>query len=377
MTDERGPDQHEPEQGAPAHIVGPPAPNEADVQGKPGNTPAQKTKGTPMEPAEMAQADERRATDELEELVGHWKDRMASFDARDAGSIRIQQHSLWSDALARFRRNRLAMFSMLIVLIYVLLAIFVPIFDHANWRFQYFPDAYGPRSLHHPFGYDTYGKDEWVLAWRGARISLAIAIAVAATIMIIGTIYGAISGYGGGRIDNAMMRLLDALYGLPYLPFAIIFIQLVTTRVSNAPPLLYMVPALSLTTWFTSARIMRGQVLSLKENEYVESARSQGAVPLRIVFRHIVPNAAGVFIVAVFLEVPGAILGEAFLSVLGLGVQSPNASWGLMANTGINYFDSHPVLILVPGFLIASTVLCTIAIADGVRDALDPRGKTN
>jgi oligopeptide transport system permease protein len=257
---------------------------------------------------------------------------------------------------------------------FVLLAIFAPMLSDANSTTSDLANQLQGPSANHWFGTDFQGRDMWKRAWEGARISLAIAFAVAGMILVIGTIYGSISGYVGGRLDNAMMRLLDALYGLPYLPFAIIFVTVLKESLPrNAPPVLYMVPALALTTWFTAARIIRSQVLSLKQNEYVESADSQGARWPRIISKHILPNAIGIFIVAIFLEIPAAILGEATLSFLGLGVEIPASSWGAMAQGGYDFFRTDPHMIAVPGLLIAITVLSTIAMADGLRDALDPR----
>jgi oligopeptide transport system permease protein len=325
------------------------------------------------------------ARKELVELAEHWSEERLNL--RDAGAA-IDQRSLWGDALRRFSHNRIAMLAVLILGAMVVLAIVVPSKERqADAHKVVFsmkgmspslkciqpPKDSGKTICRHPFGTDDYGRDEWVRAWYGARISLSIAFWVAAVILIVGLIYGATSGYFGGRVDNVMMRFLDSLYGLPYLPFAIIFVAVVRAKFPHINPLAYMVPALTITAWFTAARIIRGQVLSLRENDYVESAKSMGAPWYRVLFRHVVPNTIGVMIIAIFLEIPNAILGEAGLSFLGLGVQLPDSSWGLMANEGFKIHSAYPHLMLVPGFLIAITVLCAIAIADGLRDALDPK----
>jgi oligopeptide transport system permease protein len=357
-----GPQDNEPgEDDAPAEAVVPP--------------PAASTPESPQERA--ARAEERqRAHAELVELKEHWQEREQAYDTRDAGHAQGEETTPLREALRRFRHNRVAVAALFVIVLMALMTIFVPMTDDKKQgTAQNYAEARQGPSADHWFGTDHVGRDLWHRAWRGGRISLAIGFATALTILIVGVLYGSISGYAGGRVDNVMMRFLDALYGLPYIPFAIILGALIRAKWEGAPALVYMVPALSLTTWFTAARIMRGQVLSLKENEYVEAARSMGARGKRVLFRHVVPNTLGVMIVAIFLEVPGAILGEAVLSFLSLGVQPPETSWGRMAYDGKDYFGVLPHMIWVPALLIGLTVLCTIAVADGMRAALDPRGK--
>ena len=319
--------------------------------------------------------DHTRAHSELLELTHGWDERAEQFDTRHGGDVQGEESNPWREAIRRYSRNLVAMLSLGVIIVMTALSIFVPMHDSSQASGQHYEQARQKPSMKHYFGTDHRGRDLWQQAWIGGRISLSIGFATALTILIIGVAYGAISGYVGGRLDNAMMRLLDALYGLPYIPFAIITVTLVRDKFPDVQPLLYMVPALSLTTWFTAARIMRGQVLSIKENEYVEAARSMGAKGQRVLTKHVVPNTIGIMVVAIFLEVPNAILGEATLSFLGLGVQPPDTSWGRMAFDGKDYYGVLPHLVWVPAILIAVTVLCAIAIADGMRDALDPRGK--
>jgi oligopeptide transport system permease protein len=337
--------------------------------------------GNPLDepPAASQVADLRlEAQRELGDLAGNWSARVEAFDVTDAGGVAGEQRSLMRDAARRFSRNKTAMFGLVLLVAYVLLAIFVPMFGDIKQatEINYAQKELTP-SWEHPFGTDPAGKDLWLRAWVGARISLSIAFAVSIVILAVGVTYGSLSGYIGGRVDNAMMRFLDALYGLPYLPFAIITVTVFQDKFPDAPPIVYMVPALSMTAWFTSARIMRGQMLSLKSNDYVESALAAGASARRVVTKHVLPNTIGVMVVVIFLEIPNAILGEAFLSFLGLGVQPPDASWGVLAENGYTYIDALPHLIWVPALLIASTVLAAIAVADGMRDALDPRGQVH
>ncbi|MCW2960875.1 MAG: ABC-type dipeptide/oligopeptide/nickel transport system, permease component [Thermoleophilia bacterium] len=331
----------------------------------------------PPEPSEVADL-RLEAQGELSTLAGNWGARLASFDAASAGGVAGEQRSLLQDAGRRFARNRSAMVGLFVLLVYVILAIFVPILqDTAPATAIDYDNKQLSPSWAHPFGTDPQGRDIWLRAWIGARISLSIAFTVSLVILAVGITYGAVSGYVGGRVDSTMMRFLDALYGLPYLPFAIIMVSVLSSKFPDAPPIVYMVPALSITAWFTAARIMRGQMLSLKQNDFVEGARAAGANGFRIVFRHVVPNTIGVMIVVIFLEVPNAILGEAFLSFLGRGVQPPDPSWGVLAQNGYTYADAQPPLLWVPALLIASTVLAAIAVADGLRDALDPRGQVH
>lgn len=329
------------------------------------------------EPPEAADVPGLRddARSEMNELAGQWDERIASFDVRDAGAAQSEQRSLWQDSVRRFSQNKIAMVGLVVMIIYLGLAIFAPMLSDKPATGTFYDQANQGPSSEFWFGTDPAGRDMWKRSWLGARISLSVAVVTAMVILAIGVLYGSISGYLGGRIDNLMMRFLDALYGLPYLPFAIITASILQQKWPNAPPIAFMVPALTLTTWFTAARIMRGQMLSLKQNEYVESARASGATAPRIIGKHVVPNAIGVMIVAIFLEIPNAILGEAFLSFLGLGVRPPDTSWGQLAQVGYSSINVQPWLMWVPAGLIATTVLAAVAVADGVRDALDPRGQ--
>jgi len=252
-----------------------------------------------------------------------------------------------------------------VLLLYVVIAPLASPYDPNNVDFSL---AYQNPSLHHPFGTDEFGRDLFVRVALGGRISIGIGFAATFALMIVGILYGAISGFVGGWLDNALMRFLDALYGLPYLPFAII-----TLAIFGVVNFWTMVVALTVASWFTTARVMRGQIITLKENDYVRAARAIGARWYRILFRHLLPNTLGVAIVFVFLELPNVVLGEAFLSFLGLGINPPNASWGSLAQDGYSQYLSHPYLIVIPSIAIAWLILTAFFIADGLRDALDPR----
>ena len=285
-----------------------------------------------------------------------------------AAGAPVRQTSLWRDAWYRYRANKAAIVAGVLFLVLLAYVIFVPIFSPYDPYAVNFSEAYLPPSLSHPFGTDQYGRDLFTRAALGGRVSIGIGFAATIAIMGIGIVYGSISGFIGGKLDNGMMRFLDALYGLPYLPFAIIVTQLFQTV-----NFWVMVIALTIASWFTAARVVRGQIISLKENDYVRAARAVGARWYRVLGRHLLPNTLGVLIVFVFLELPGVILGEAFLSFIGLGINPPKASWGSLAQDGRDVYLAHPSLILIPSILIAWLILCAFFIADGLRDALDPR----
>jgi oligopeptide transport system permease protein len=301
--------------------------------------------------------------------------------AGEAAGAPIRQSSLWRDAFRRYVRNKGALAAAVIFALIVLYCLLIPgfwkipgiwtsIFD-IDPNDADFGQTYESASLKHPFGTDSFGRDLFTRTAEGGQISIGIGFAATLFILLIGVAYGSISGFIGGKLDNALMRFLDALYGLPYLPFAILTIQIVSNQ--GAVDFKTMVIALAIASWFTTARIVRGQILTLKENDYVRAARAVGARWYRILARHLLPNTLGVMIIAVFLELPGVVLGEAILSFIGLGINPPDASWGSMAQEGREAYRNHPILIVIPSIAIATLVLCANFIADGLRDALDPR----
>jgi len=287
-----------------------------------------------------------------------------------AAGAPLRQSNLWRDALRRYSRNRAAVLAgsvFVLLLLFVLIFPFVSPYDSDKIDFAL--KAQGP-SLSHPFGTDNFGRDLMTRTAVGGRVSMGIGFGATLAILLIGVAYGSISGFVGGRLDNGMMRLLDTLYGLPYLPFAII-----VTAIFGNVTFWTMVVALSIVSWFTTARIVRGQIITLKENDYVRAARAVGARWYRVLGRHLLPNTLGVLIIAIFLELPGVILGEAILSFIGLGISPPDASWGQMANDGRTAYRIAPHIIAVPSIAIATLILCANFVADGLRDALDPRTK--
>jgi oligopeptide transport system permease protein len=293
--------------------------------------------------------------------------RTAEQRGQEAGAA-LQRASLWRDAVHRFTRNKAAVVAAIAFMALVAFVILVPWLSNEDPYKIDFAHAYESPSLAHPFGTDEFGRDLLIRTALGGRVSIAIGFAATIAIMVVGILYGSISGFAGGKIDNALMRFLDALYGLPYLPFAIL-----TLAVFGTVNFWTMVVALTVASWFTTARVMRGQIITLKENDYVRAANALGARWYRVLFRHLLPNTLGVIIIFVFLELPNVVLGEAFLSFIGLGISPPKASWGTLAEDGYAAYQAHPYIIIIPSLMIAWLILSAFFVADGLRDALDPR----
>ena len=271
------------------------------------------------------------------------------------------------DAWLRLKKNRAALAGLSIILFISVLAIFGPMLSPYSYSDQTLANANQQPSASHWFGTDNLGRDLATRVCYGARISLSIGIVASLINLGIGVIYGGISGYFGGRIDSVMMRIVDILYGIPLLLYVILLMVVLK------PGLLNVFIALGLVYWLRMARIVRAQVLGLKELEFVLSARVLGASPLRLIFGHLLPNSLGPIIVTLTLSIPEAIFIEAFLSFIGLGVSAPMASWGVLASEGVVTLRSYPFQLLWPAVAISLTMLGFNFLGDGLRDALDPR----
>ena len=275
--------------------------------------------------------------------------------------------SLWTAARRRLLRNPV-MVSCLVVLGAVVLASLA-----APWLAPYPYDAIdlklgpSPPSAAHWFGTDALGRDLLSRCLYGGQISLAVGVVGTMVSLIVGVLYGAIAGYRGGRTDEMMMRFVDFMYSLPYLFLVIILLVFFSSSI------IMLFVALGLVQWLTMARIVRGQVLSLKNSEFVQAARLSGTGPLGIVFRHLLPNTFGPIIVYATLTVPTVILQEAFLSFLGLGVQPPRSSWGTLINDGAGVMGLFPWMLIFPAIILAAVLFSLNFLGDGLRDALDPR----
>ena len=282
--------------------------------------------------------------------------------------------SLWKDAFRRLMKNRMAVTCGILFCLSCALFILGPYVVEATWGYTYDSQDlnYGPQppSLHHWFGTDFFGRDLFTRVLYGGRVSLTVGLLAAVVSALIGMMYGAVSGYVGGRIDAIMMRIVDIIYALPYM-FLVILLMTIFGR-----ELWLVFIALGMVSWLTTARIVRGQVLSLKQQEFVKAARSIGTKDSAIIFRHLIPNTLGPIIVYFTLTVPSMILQEAFLSFLGLGVQAPRPSLGALINDGANQMIVFWWTLVFPAVVMATLLFSLNFLGDGLRDALDPKMKS-
>lgn len=273
----------------------------------------------------------------------------------------------WQDAWRRLKQNKVAMLGLVIIILYTVLAIVGPYMTPYDYRTTNTEEIDQPPSAKHWFGTDTLGRDLWARTWMGARVSLSIGFLAAFLNAVIGVIIGGISGYFGGKVDMVIMRAIDILYAIPYM---IIVILMMVVLGQGIMPLVIAMIAVG---WLNMARLVRGQILQLKEQEFVLAAKVLGASHARIIFKHLIPNALGVILVNLTMSVPSAIFTEAFLSFIGLGVVPPQSSWGQLAYYGIQSFRVRPYQLFIPAFFISTTMLSLNLLGDGLRDALDPR----
>ncbi|MGV6807081.1 MAG: ABC transporter permease [bacterium] len=275
--------------------------------------------------------------------------------------------SLWSDAWIRLRKNRLALFGLGVLLFLALVALLTPLIAPYGYETQNLALGATPPSWQHWMGTDIFGRDLLTRTLYGGRVSLMVGLVATAVSLMIGVFWGAIAGYVGGRVDAVMMRLVDILYALPFM----IFIILLMVVFGRSMLLLFI--AIGAVEWLTMARIVRGQVLNLRKQEFIESAYAMGLPHWTIIRRHVIPNALGPVIVYTTLTIPNVMLLEAFLSFLGLGVQPPQSSWGLLINEGVETMEEYPWLLIFPGAALSITLFALNFLGDGLRDALDPR----
>ncbi len=278
---------------------------------------------------------------------------------------------MYLDAWKRLKRHKVAMLSLAFLLLLSLVAIAAPWVTNFSYFEQNADHALQSPNATYWFGTDTLGRDLFSRLVYGARISLAVGFFTAIFSLVIGSVYGAISGYMGGKVDTFLMRLADVLNALPSL-LVTVLLMLVLGR----GPLGIFV-ALGIVGWVSEARLVRGQVLQAKEMLYVESARSLGMGSFRILFQHIFPNILGPVIVSLTFGIPQNIMAESFLSFVGLGLEPPFASWGTLANEGWRAYRTYPYLIFFPGIVLFLTILAFNFLGDGLRDAMDPQMKKN
>ena len=290
----------------------------------------------------------------------------------DSDILERPQYSAWRDMLKRLVRNRMALVSMIIIAALALSAILAPwIMPYGRDEPDFAHTRDGP-SASHWFGTDKLGRDVFTRIIYGGQVSLGVAFIGSVTALAIGVFYGSLSGYGGGRIDDLMMRFVDLMYGFPTLLFIILLMLVIPPNATNALALTGLFIGLGIVSWLGVARLVRGQFLSLREKEFVEAAVALGTSPMRIIFRHILPSSLGPIVVWLMLAIPGLIMVEATLSFIGLGVKPPTPSWGSMLAEGWRAMRTSPWLAIAPAAAISLTMLVFNFFGDGLRDALDP-----
>lgn len=301
----------------------------------------------------------------------------------------IAGSSLWRNAWRRLLRNKVAVFGMIIVLLLTIASITGPTIIKRATGYTYdsipkdaallksfapFRAPDGKFSWVHPMGTDNTGRDILARVLSGGQISLMVALIATLVSLVIGISYGAVAGYLGGRVDDLMMRIVDVLYSLPYVILVIVLLALLPARTPTAQ-LAELFFALGAVSWLTMARIVRGQIISLKNQDFVLAARATGVSTPKIIFRHLVPNALGPVIVYATLTIPSVMLSEAFLSFLGLGVRPPRVSWGSLAAEGAQNLAIYPWQLIFPGLTMALMLFSLNFLGDGLRDALDPQSR--
>jgi len=275
--------------------------------------------------------------------------------------------SLWRDAWQRLGKNKMAVISTVILILTVLASFIGPFFLKLSYETQNLQLGAVPPDVRHWLGTDTLGRDLFVRILYGGRVSMSVGFCATAVALTIGVFYGAISGFLGGKIDMLMMRVVDIIFALPFTVFVILLMVFFGRK------FVLLFVAIGAVQWLTMARIVRGQVLSLRHQEFIEAAEALGLSKPRIIFRHMIPNALGPIIVYATLTVPAVMLLEAFLSFLGLGVQPPMSSWGVLIKEGAEVMEEFPWLLVFPGLVLAITLFSLNFLGDGLRDALDPR----
>lgn len=271
------------------------------------------------------------------------------------------------DAWRRLKQNKFAMVGFYLLIIITLMAIIGPFLRTFGYDVQSLTERHVSPGGTHWFGTDEFGRDLWVRVWWGTRISLFIGIMAAVMDLVIGVLYGGISAYYGGKVDDAMQRFIEIVYSIPYLLITVLLIVMMGAGIWT------IIIAYSITGWISMARLVRGQILSLKEQEYVLAATSLGASSWRIITRHLIPNAIGFIVIQITFTIPQAIFTEAFLSFLGLGVKIPLASLGMLLSDGVGSMRSFPWRLMFPALIFSFMMVSFNLLGDGLRDALDPK----
>ena len=271
------------------------------------------------------------------------------------------------DGWLRLKKNKAAVVCLFTLIAIGLLAILAPEFSRYSYKETNYDIIYQIPSMKHLFGTDQFGRDLWVRTWMGTRISLLIAFVAALLDLTLGVTYGAVSALAGGKVDAVMQRIIEVLVGIPHLIIVILLMMVMPAGIWT------IVVALSITGWVNMARLVRGSILKLKNQEFVLAARVLGTSTAGIIWKHLIPNTVGVIVINAMFTIPSAIFTEAFLSFIGIGMQEPKASLGVLINNGYQVLRNFPHVLIFPAIVIVLIMVCFSILGDGLRDALDPR----
>lgn len=288
-------------------------------------------------------------------------------NAEKMESVSRPSLTYWQDAWRRLKKNKLAFTGLIIICLYVLLAIFAPIFSPHAYDAQDVKAISQLPSAEHWFGTDHLGRDLFTRVWMGARVSLTIGFLATIINTLLGCVLGGLSGYFGGRFDLVFMRVVEVLYGIPSLIVTMLVMAVLGPGIES------LIIAMCIVGWIGTCRFVRGEVLKLKSNDYVSAAKVLGVSNTSIIFKHILPNILGLVITNLTLAIPNAIFQEAFLSYIGIGIAPPAASWGVLAKEGVKYLRTFPHQLFIPALFICTTMLALNLLGDGLRDAFDPK----
>lgn len=302
------------------------------------------------------------------EKISKDKFRKIGIDTSDGDAMARPQMGYWQDAWRRLKTNKVAILAIIILAIIMIMTIIGPYLNGHKFSDIDATKLNQKPSAEHWFGTDELGRDIFSRVWQGGRISIIIGITGALVATIVGSIYGALAAYFGGKVDTIMMRIVEVLISVPYL-IVVILISIWTDSRSLGT----MIVSLTLTGWCGMARLVRGQILQIKQQEYVMAAEALGVRPWKIITKHLIPNALGIILVSITFDIPGYIFSETFLSYIGLGIQAPDTSWGALASAAQQNLQFYPYQLFFPGIMIALTMLSFTLLGDGLRDALDPK----
>jgi len=296
-------------------------------------------------------------------------------DEKKLNEIVRPSETYFQDAWRRLKQNKLAMGGLVFVIFITIAAIVGPMLSHYNYYSQNFRISNQGPSAAHWLGTDKFGRDQFVRILYGARISLSIAYIASLLNLVIGILYGSIAGYAGGNVDNIMMRIVDVIWSVPSMIYVILLMVILNKPDHPASDggMSSIILAMAISFWVVMARIVRSQIMALKEQEFVLAAKISGASSMRIILKHLIPNSMGPIIVTMTMSVPSAIFTEAFLSFIGLGISAPQASWGSLASEALDGYQLYPLQLFFPAMAICLTILAFNFLGDGLRDALDPK----